>query len=244
MTTKGNPSDITFKWSKRDGDGVLDPKRVRTNGSVLTLASVSRSDAGILVVEASNSEGDSRTEIKLNVKCKHLSDCTCDPFGCSRLAIFVFMMAPGNPTASRASRILFLLLIERISLLILAPFSLPRLLPLSLPLSLTPPQTLESQPSQPSQPSQRFIASSPDCQLLLAMYQLRSPLAIPFLVVNRCSLLCLRMCVCVCVPLAACLLISSGWHLGSRMRSSGRTSHQSLPGFYRNKWSFYSKTSS
>lgn len=72
VTTKGNPSEITFKWSMKK-EGSFDLKRLRTNGSTLTLTRVSRSDAGILYVEATNAEGTSETQIQLNVKCESLS---------------------------------------------------------------------------------------------------------------------------------------------------------------------------
>ena len=60
-----------FKWSRQDG--AFDLKRLRTNGSSLSLSSVSRSDSGILNIAASNAEGVSETQIKLNVKCKRFS---------------------------------------------------------------------------------------------------------------------------------------------------------------------------
>jgi hypothetical protein len=73
VTTKGNPSEITFKWSRQNG--LFDLKRVRTNGSTLSFMSVSRSDAGILNIAATNAEGLSETQIRLNVKCKHVYCC-------------------------------------------------------------------------------------------------------------------------------------------------------------------------
>lgn len=122
-TAKGNPSEITFKWSRQEG--AFDLKRLRTNGSTLSLTSVRRSDSGILNIEASNAEGVAETQIKLNVKCKRFCSFS---FTLSlllfhllrygrrlfypKITTFMFMIARQLFFPSVAA-ILFLLLIER-----------------------------------------------------------------------------------------------------------------------------------
>ncbi|XP_074593435.1 nephrin-like isoform X1 [Brevipalpus obovatus] len=68
ITAKGNPSNISYRWSKLDGPrSDMDSLRFIKNGSFLEIANVSRIDSGTYRLEASNTQGTTKTTFKINV---------------------------------------------------------------------------------------------------------------------------------------------------------------------------------
>jgi hypothetical protein len=69
LSARGNPSQIQYKWS-RDKDAVMDKNRFTSDGPLLNISSISRSDVGIYKLYATNDLGTSETAIRVNVNCE------------------------------------------------------------------------------------------------------------------------------------------------------------------------------
>ena len=75
LSVRANPSDINYSWSRdgtvfKSGKDAGASERITTNGPVLNLTVIRRSDDGPFKVDATNSEGSSSATVRLNVQCK------------------------------------------------------------------------------------------------------------------------------------------------------------------------------
>jgi len=74
LTARGNPSTIRYKWSVASGQSnqqkPFDSTRFTTDGPILNITKVKRSDAAIYTLHATNDQGTSETAIQINVNCK------------------------------------------------------------------------------------------------------------------------------------------------------------------------------
>lgn len=67
VTARGNPNGVTYLW--RRGEEVV------MAGNVLNITGVTKDQAGMYTVEASNSQGTTARNVSLHVKCEFQEDC-------------------------------------------------------------------------------------------------------------------------------------------------------------------------
>lgn len=70
VTAKGNPDEITYKWSKGGSSVTSSKGKISVEGSELNFFDVSRKDKGKYEIEAKNNEGTSSLSVELDVQCK------------------------------------------------------------------------------------------------------------------------------------------------------------------------------
>lgn len=69
MVANANPVEIKYTWTK-DGQA-LAVDRIPSDGSVLNISRLARSDAGIYTCHATNSQGSATINITVVVECKY-----------------------------------------------------------------------------------------------------------------------------------------------------------------------------
>lgn len=70
VKARGNPDEITYKWSKNGASVTSAKGKVAVDGANLNFTDVRRKDKGKYEVEAGNKEGTSSISVELDVQCK------------------------------------------------------------------------------------------------------------------------------------------------------------------------------
>lgn len=70
ITARANPPNIIYNWYKNDQLMDSNSNRISKNGSILNFTNVTRKDAAEYSLEASNSQGTTRINFKVNVNCE------------------------------------------------------------------------------------------------------------------------------------------------------------------------------
>lgn len=70
VKAKGNPDQITYKWSKGGSPVVTRKGKVTVEGAEMSFVDVSRKDKGKYEIEASNKEGATTLNVEIDVQCK------------------------------------------------------------------------------------------------------------------------------------------------------------------------------